>query len=130
MTVPIDQVSQLLDSNYPRSMTPNGIAIALQANVTDVQTALNRLVVLKRVLQVSSPGDPNVSYQGDIALVKRQLDSIAPNSTTAATIASQLGLTPSAVQSDLDRLVVLVLAQKVVLPVTGAVQYASIVTTT
>jgi hypothetical protein len=120
--VPIDAVSQFLDGQYPRTTSPNAIAVALQVSVADVQTALNRLVVLRRVLQVSSPGSAP-SYQGGIALVKQQLTAVYPNSTTAATIASALGLTPSSVQSDLDRLVVLSQAKKAILPVTGVVQY-------
>jgi hypothetical protein len=123
--IPIDAVSQYLDSQYPRQTSPNAIAIALQANVADVQTALNRLVVLKRVLQVSAAGSSSVAYQGSTALVKRQLDTVYPHSTTAANIASILGLTPTVVQSDLDRLVVLTQAAKVQLPVTGAIQYIS-----
>jgi hypothetical protein len=126
MTTPLDQVSQLLDNQYPRSMTANGIAIALQETLTDVQNALNRLIVLKRVLQVSASGVVPAAFQGDIALVKQQLNLIAPNSTTAGTVASILGLTPNSVQDDLDRLVLLGQAQKVILPVTGAIQYASV----
>jgi hypothetical protein len=124
MAVSPDRVQQILDTNYPKAMTPTGISIQVNGTVADVQVALNRLITLKRAVLVSDSGTAS-QYQGAIFVIKKQLDSIAPQSTTAANIASQLKLDPSTVQSDLDRLVILGQANKVVLQPSGVIQYAS-----
>jgi hypothetical protein len=121
MTVSSDLIQQLLDTNYPRAMTPAALATRIGATVPDVQTALNLLVRINRAVLTNATTS---QYQGTISIIYKKLISIAPQSTTAANIAAQLKLDPNTVQTDLDRLVILGQATNVVLPITGVVQYA------
>jgi len=115
----LTDVQNLLDSDYPRSMSPMGISSQLRIPIPIVQAILTRLIITKRaVLNIGL-------YQSGTALVMQQLVNIQPQSTTASNISTKIGVDPTVVQQMLDRLVLLGMAQKVVLQPSGAIQYAA-----
>src|SRR5579872_949267 len=115
----LTDVQNLLDSDYPRSISPMGISSQLRIPIPIVQAILTRLIITKRaVLNIGL-------YQSGTALVMQQLVNIQPQSTTASNISTKIGVDPTVVQQMLDRLVLLGMAQKVVLQPSGAIQYAA-----
>jgi hypothetical protein len=138
MSVSTDQIRLFLDASYPRAISANSIATSLRFLLSDVQIALNSLVVMKKAVQIVDTTDPTGNsklYYGDIYRVKAQLDLNKPKSTaiadlviastTASDLSVILGIPASIIQPDLDRLVVLSQAQKIIVPITGLVRYAT-----
>jgi len=117
--ISLELVRTTLDKVYPQALSVQSMAAQFNTTLQDMQLALDVLAQRRYVFFDAS----SASYLSAIRFAENELTDVPQSSST---IAAKVKLSPTLVDEQLQRLVLLTRAKLVPAPITGAIQYVKV----